>query len=92
MKFAKSTKLIVLTAGILFILQLLVSAKLAVLGKNIADLEEKSEKIKLENRILEQKIASASSLSQIKTEANKIGLKNKSDVLFVGDSYYMVAK
>lgn len=92
MKIAKLTRLIIACIVLLVILQLVISARLSLIGNNIAELEEERESLILENRILEQKIASASALSTIRARALAQGFTEDAEVRFLDETFYVVQK
>lgn len=89
---AKSTKIILGTIIFLFVVQVSISARLTTMGKEVALLEEKYEKKNFENAILEQKIASSSSLTIISEKAQNLGFHDPEDILFLRGSFYFVQK
>ena len=92
MYLAKSTRLIVAVIFVLFLLQVVVSARLSTVGQDIAQMEERYQLLKQENAVLQQKIASNSSLLYIQTQAKKLGLNRPVKVLFIDPGLYVVQK
>lgn len=92
MKLARSTKIILTLVILLVIVQLLVSSRLSVIGRNLSALEEQHKILSQENEIFEQKIASNSSLLTIRFQAKKLGFNKLAEVLFVDDAFYVVQR
>lgn len=92
MQLARSTKLIIAIIGLLALVQLFVSSRLSAIGQDLSSLESRFEALTQNNEILEQKIASSSSLLTIRTEAQRLGLRKPAEVLFVDDAFYVVQK
>jgi cell division protein FtsL len=88
----KTTKAIVAIVLVLVILQLFVSSRLSAIGNNVANLEEQGSSLNQENKVLEQKIASASAFAKVEEKALKLGLQSKSEVLFLDDAVLVVQR
>lgn len=92
MKIKKLTKSILAVVVFLFICQLIVSARLSFLGKNVSSLEDKYHAKSEENGLLEQKIASESALLTIEEKAKTLGFNSKSNIEFLDSSIQLVKR
>lgn len=80
----KKPKLLILITGIiavLFLSQLAISYNLATTGGKMRQLEEKSQKLEDQQRLLAEDINRMGSLSMIAEKAQAMGLVKVSDVL-----------
>jgi len=80
----KKPKLLILITGIigaLFLSQLVISYSLATTGGKMRQLEEKSQKLEEQKRLLSEEINQMGSLSRIAEKAQDIGLVKVSSVI-----------
>lgn len=80
----RPTKLIWLIFALiclLFSVQLVVSHRLATAGEVVKKLESEAKKLSQDNTLLKEEISKMGSLSQISSEAAKLGLGRSSQVL-----------
>jgi len=62
---------LLLVSLVLFFSQFLLAGELSTRGSEIAELSSKLDKVKLENQLLENKLAEVSSLSYVRTRAEQ---------------------
>ena len=77
----KKNILVILTtiiAIVLFSAQLVISNKLATMGADLADMQQETSELTLENEEIRHKIASYSSLLVISSQAEKLGFERAS--------------
>lgn len=78
------TKVFLGVAFLLTIVQIVLSNNLATSGEKLQTLNEKIEKIELENKKLNSEIAQKVSLSDLSLEAEKIGFVREPEVVNLG--------
>lgn len=82
-KHNKLTWVLGATIFILLLLQVIVSNTLATAGMEMSEIEKDISKFSYENGLLEEKIASASSLMTLSTKAKEIGFTKTASPIFL---------
>jgi len=77
---------------ILFVVQIVVSARVSSIGKDVAIIETELMKLDHENELLQHKVASETALLVVKQKADKLGITYKAPVEFLDDSVYVVQR
>lgn len=77
---------------ILFVIQIMVSARVSSIGRDVAMLEKDTIKLEFENEQFQHEVASSTALLVVQEKAEKLGISQKSPVEFLDDSVYVVQR
>lgn len=77
---------------ILFVIQIMVSARVSSMGRDVAMLEKDTMRLELENEQFQHEVASNTALLVVQEKAKKLGISKKSPVEFLDDSVYVVQR